>query len=134
MTSIHQYDDIISIPRPDLKRHSRMPISDRAAQFKPFAALTGYASVIEEAARVTDQEIILDESEKAEIDMKLRSIRDNIQRHPEITLVYFLPDAKKSGGSIQTVSGIVSAVDIRENNLILDSGSKISFDSIIEIQ
>ena len=134
MTSIHYYDDIISMPRPDLKRHSRMPVSDRAAQFKPFAALTGYASVIEEAARITDAEIILDEHEKEAIDKKLRQIYASIGEQPEITLIYFLPDTKKSGGSIQTVKGRVKEINSRKRILLFDSGLEIKFDSIIEIR
>ena len=134
MTGIHQYDDIIDLPHPELKRHSRMPVSERAAQFKPFAALTGYNAVIEEAARYTDEEVFLDESEKARINKKLRIISRNEGKHPEIIITFFTPDPPKPGGSLQTVRDKVKKIDTYKNKLILMDGREIKFDSIIGIR
>ena len=93
------YDDIINLPHPTSTKHPRMPMSDRAAIFSPFAALTGHAAAIQETARLTDQRIELDEDTKAELDRKQKILMDYIADQPEVTITWFCPDEKKSGGA-----------------------------------
>ena len=134
-TSIHYYDDIIDLPHPDPdpKTHIRMPVADRAAQFKPFAALTGYADVIEEVSRTTEDRIILDEAEKAAINRKLLVLQHNIQSRPEVSVTYYKPDRKKSGGSYETAKGRAEKIDLYEQCILLENGPEISFDRIIGV-
>lgn len=94
----HQYDDIIDLPHPVSPRHPQMPHADRAAQFSPFAALTGHEAAIQETARLTDAFVELDEDRKEELDEQLRLIRDNQTQRPEIEATCFRPDRKKAGG------------------------------------
>ena len=92
------YDDIIELPHPTSTKHSRMPISDRASIFSPFAALTGHGDAIQETARLTDRRIELDEDTKAMLDLKQQILADRIAEHPEISVVWFRADKKKDGG------------------------------------
>ena len=134
MKSIHDYSDIINMPRPDPKRHLRMPISDRAAQFSPFAALTGFSGVIDEVGRNTEEKIILDEKEKDRINRILTLLKSEITRKPVIKITAFVPDAKKEGGSYQTFKGGLLKIDEFKRNLILTNGLKLNFDDIIRIE
>ena len=133
MTSIHDYSDIISLPRPEPKRHTRMSIQARAAQFAPFAALSGYAAVIEEISRNTDEKPILDESVLQKINRRLLFL----QSHPEpdlpIRITRFVPDPKKSGGRIETIVESVKKVDDYKKQLILTDGQIIAFEDILDI-
>lgn len=95
----HRYDDMLHLPHPTSQKHPRMPISDRAAQFSPFAALTGHEAAVKETARLTDQKIELDESKKAILDAKLQMIVEQIKSQPIVTITYFVPDEKKAGGA-----------------------------------
>ena len=133
MTGIHDYSDIIDMPRPEPKRHTRMPISARAAQFAPFAALSGYASVIEEVSRHTEEKPNLDESVKQEINRALLYLKKHPERTEPIRVEYFLPDQKKSGGSFESVTGTAVKVDDYEQVLILSDGHRIPFDDILEL-
>lgn len=90
------YDDIIRLPHPTSSRHPRMPISDRAAIFSPFAALTGHAAAIQETARLTDQRIELDEDTKAELDRRQAILLEHIGEQPEVTITWFCPDEKRA--------------------------------------
>ena len=90
-----KYDDILHLPHPTSKKHPRMPISDRAAIFSPFAALTGHAAAIQETARLTDQKIELDEDTKAELDRRQAILLEHIAEQPEVTITWFCPDEKK---------------------------------------
>ena len=92
----HDYDDIIDLPHHTSERHPRMPMSSRAAQFSPFAALTGYGDVIEETARLTGRKITLEDEQKLEIDQKLEILRAVIKTRPEATFCYFVPDARRT--------------------------------------
>ena len=133
MTGIHDYSDIYNIPRPDLKYHQRMSISDRAAQFAPFAALTGFSGMIEETGRVTEDRIILDEREKERINRRLNSLANIIYTQPEVQITYFTPDIKKSGGSYRTITGKLKKIDLYNNLVIINDGVKIEFEDIINI-
>ncbi len=134
MTSVHYYEDIIDLPHPDPKRHTRMSVQARAAQFMPFAALTGYAAVIDEVSRTTEEKPILDESEKQKINRRLLYLREQAGQAGNIRVVYFLPDMKKAGGSIETACAPVKKIDDFSRMLILQVGRRIPFDDIISIR
>ena len=94
-----KYDDIIGLPHPTSSKHPRMPISERAAIFSPFAALSGHSAALAETARLTDQKIELDEDTKAELDRKQAILREHLTEQPEITVTWFQPDERKDGGA-----------------------------------
>ena len=135
------YADILTLPhhkeanRPHMSRH------DRAAQFSPFAALTGFDGVIAETGRMTDRKAELSESQMILLNQKLTLIDDAIQDgyHPVVSVVYFVPDAKKDGGSYQGYTGKVRQVDAVERKLVFladnnrSAGKEISIDDILEI-
>lgn len=129
----HKYDDIINLPHHVSATRAKMPISDRAAQFSPFAALTGYDAAVKETARLTDERIELDESRKTILNEKLQIIMEQIQEHPEITVTYFLPDEKKAGGVYTNVTGCVKKIDEYERTVVMTEGTKIPIDQIYEI-
>lgn len=128
------YDDIINLPHHVSKIRPQMSMLDRAAQFSPFAALTGYDAAIKETGRLTDEKIELDEDTKAALDMKQAYLIEMIDEQPEITIIYFLPDARKSGGAYVTVTGNLKRFDEYERLLILTNGKKIPMDDIINIE
>ena len=127
------YDDILDLPHPTSKKHPRMSMYARAAQFAPFAALTGYGDAIKETARITDQQLELDENEKALLNEKLQLLRQHLPGKPKITITYFVPDTKKAGGSYQTITGFVKKLQEYERRLIMTNGTIIPLDTIIEL-
>ena len=127
------YDDIIHLSHPTSARHPRMPVSDRAAIFSPFAALTGHAAAIQETARLTDQKIELDEDTKAVLDLKQQILADKIDERPEISVVWFRPDEKKDGGQYVTTVGQLKKVDDIERVLRLADGTTIPLDDVLEL-
>lgn len=129
----HRYDDIIDLPRPVSKIHPPMPVSDRAAQFSPFAALTGHEAAIRETARLTDRKIELDENSKEILNEKLLLVISRIKEQPEVTLTYFVPDSKKGGGSYVVKNGRVKKFDDYGGVLILTDGTNILFDDVIDL-
>lgn len=134
MSSIHDYSDIMDLPRPGLKWHQPMPLADRAAQFAPFAALTGFSAVIDEIGRTTDERIILDDREKERINRTLLRLQSMIGQHPQVTITWFTADTKKDGGSYQTRKVRLQKIAAADNLLILSDGSKIRFEDIISIR
>ncbi len=128
------YDDIINLPHHVSDKRLQMPMQDRAAQFSPFAALTGYDSAIRETARLTDAKLELTEETMAVLNMKLQMIADSITDQPELSFTYFRPDEKKSGGAYVTVSGAVKKVDDYNRLVILQSGERIPIDDLIDIE
>lgn len=128
------YDDILHLPHPTSKRHPRMPIADRAAQFSPFAALTGHGAAIEETTRVTDRRIELDEDAKEQLDQTLQLLLERIDEQPEITVTWFSPDKKKAGGQYHTATGKLKRIDSREGRLILTDGNQIPLEDLLEIR
>ena len=120
-----RYDDIIGLPHHRSAVRPHMPLTDRAAQFSPFAALTGYESVITETARLTDQRIELDEDAKATITQKLQIIAERIRERPEITVTWFRPDEKKAGGAYLTVTGTVRRIDEYGRTILMTDGTRI---------
>jgi hypothetical protein len=101
------YKDIINLPHHTSKRHQRMPMYNRAAQFSPFAALTGHDAAIREAARTTEELVIQDESAMNELERKFLLLSSKLNEQPVISITYFKKDALKKGGSYVTVDGII---------------------------
>lgn len=130
----HKYDDIIHLPRPVSRKRSPMSNSDRAAQFSPFAALTGYDAVIAETGRLTDSQIELDEGGKALLDEKLQILREHLQELPAVSLKVFCPDSRKSGGAYETVTGNVKKIDPVARVLVLTGGEVIPIDRLFGIE
>ena len=128
------YDDIINLPHPTSPKHPRMPISDRAAIFSPFAALTGHAAAIQETARLTDQRMDLDEDTKAELDRKQKILMDYIADQPEVTITWFCPDEKKSGGAYVVTMGRLKKVDDVAGTLKLADETTIPLNEIVDLQ
>lgn len=129
----HQYDDIIHLPHPVSGRHAGMSMSDRAAQFSPFAALTGYDGVIAETGRLTDQSTELTEGRKAELNEKLLAIREVLHTQPQVCLTYFQPDSRKAGGAYVSITGRIKKIDEYEGTLLFTDGTQIPIDRIYAI-
>ncbi len=129
-----KYDDIIDHPHYQSKVRPHMSMTDRAAQFSPFAALVGYGDAVAETQRLTDERIILDESVIEEIDRKLREIDENAAFQPYVTITYFVPDPLKSGGAYLPVSGNVKKIDKIEKLVILTDGTRIPIEDIFDIE
>lgn len=127
------YDDIINLPHHVSTTHPHMTAVDRAAQFSPFAALTGYDSAIKETARLTDERIELDEYAKNTLSDRLQIIADRIKGYPEIEITYFQPDAKKTGGAYVTAVGSAKKIDEYERVVVMTDGVKIPIDEIFRI-
>lgn len=127
------YDDIINLPRPVSKTRPQMPISKRAAQFAPFAALTGHDTAIKETARLTQQRITLDEYMAEAVNNQLRIILEKLEDQPRIAVTYFQPDPKKDGGSYVTVTGIAVKIDQYKRLMIMNDGTVIPIPEIISI-
>ena len=129
-----KYNDILHLPHPTSAKHPRMPISDRAAIFSPFAPLTGHGNAIRETARLTDQRIELDEDTRAELDLKQQILADKIDERPEVSVVWFRPDEKKDGGKYVTTTGQLKKVDDIERTLRFADGTTIPLDDVLELR
>ena len=127
------YDDIISHPHPEPRTHPRMSLHDRAAQFSPFAALTGHSAAIAETGRLTDSRITLDESEMARVDAELQRLQELLPRRPTVSITYFVPDERKAGGSYQTITGKVKRIDTVNGVLLLTDRREIPIADIFDI-
>lgn len=130
----HKYDDIIHLPHPVSSRRGRMSMIDRAAQFSPFAALTGYEDAIEETGRLTDRPVELDEDGKAMLNEKLRLVTQALPCSPRVTVTYFLPDTRKAGGAYVSVTGKIKKVDEYGQTLLMEDGTVIAFHRIYGIE
>lgn len=117
------YNDIIDLPHHVSTKHPPMTAIDRAAQFSPFAALTGYDSAIKEIARLTDERVELDESTKDALSDRLQIITDRIKEHPEVSITFFQPDAKQNGGTYITAVGSVKKIDEYERVVVMADGT-----------
>ncbi len=127
-----KYNSIMGLPHHVSAKHRHMSMTERAAQFSPFAALNGYEDAVSETARLTDGRPDLDEYERDAIDRKLREIMESDEDLP-VTLTYFRPDAKKSGGAYLTLSGKVSDIDEVRRVVIMESGARIPVTDILGI-
>lgn len=128
------YDDIIDLPHHVSTTHPHMPMKDRAAQFAPFAALTGYGDAVREAARLTEGKIELTEDAQAALDQKLRPLMDGSLTGKGVTLTWFRPDGRKSGGAYVTDSGVVKRVDPYERMVVLADGRRIPIPDILDVR
>ena len=128
-----KYADIINLPYKKSTDRPQMSLHDRAAQFAPFAALTGHEEAIEETARYTEEKIVLDENAMEAISVKLYEISQNIQKKWNVSITYFRPDKLKQGGVYLTDVGTVKKVDDVEKIVIMDNGMRISIDGIAAI-
>ena len=128
-----KYEDIIDLPHHVSYRHPRMSRIDRAAQFAPFSALTGYGAAVEETARLTEGLTELDETARALLNEKLRMLADSLGDEPQISITYFRPDERKAGGAYVTVSGIVKTLDEYTRTVIMRDQTVIPMEHIREI-
>jgi hypothetical protein len=134
MSDIHDYDDIINLPRHVSETHPHMSLADRAAQFSPFAALTGYEDAIKEAGRIVDEKIELSEEEKEEINRKLNYLNEHKKDNIQITITYFLKDMKKNGGSYRQITSNLKRLDEIEKTILLADNTILRIDDIRKIQ
>lgn len=129
-----RYDDIINLPHHVSVTHMPMPVADRAAQFSPFAALTGYEDAIDETARLTQEWVELDENEKERLNEKLQQIRDQLSIHPQVMFTYFEPDQKKQGGAYLTIEGRVKKIEELRGAFLMEDGKEILIESIVDVE
>ena len=115
------------------KNHRQMPMEMRAAQFAPFAALTGYDAVINETARLTDQQVELEDYDNERLNRKYAELIENISEHPVITVSYFKPDKRKGGGAYVSKTGHIKKVDTYEQLMIMEDGTSIPLAAIVDI-
>ena len=127
------YNDIINLPHYVSAKRPQMAMLDRAAQFSPFAALTGYDDAIHETARLTNDKSDLSEEEKETLDRKQQILSEQLTDHPALTITYFVPDGKKSGGAYVTINGNLKKIDEFERWMLLTNGTKIPLDDIADI-
>ena len=128
------YDDIINLPHHVSTIRPQMSMIDRAAQFSPFAALTGYDAAIKETGRLTDEKIEMDEEALNILNMKFLLLVDRLADEPEITFTYFKPDERKAGGAYIDVTGKVKKVDDFERLIVMQNGTKMPMDDILNIE
>lgn len=129
-----KYDDIINLPHHESTKHPKMPALDRAAQFSPFAALTGHNAAIMETARLTDNRMELDEVRKEELNEHLQLIREHLVQKPQVSITYFVPDAKKEGGAYFTITGTIGKIEETRQQVIMENGTVIPMNDIYEIE
>ena len=128
------YDDIIHLPRHVSKRHPQMSLYNRAAQFAPFAALTGYGAAIAETARQTSPKIEMMEDDRQLMDRKLSILSSHLGEEPTISITFFQPDVRKAGGHYLTTTGIVKTIRTNERIIIMKDRKKISIDAIVGLE
>ena len=128
------YEDISHLPHPTSKKHPRMSMEERAAQFSPFAALTGFGGVIRETGRLTDARVELGESDRAELERTLNFLDSQEEEHPLVQATFFLPDERKEGGAYVTVTGRLKRIDQVEGVLLLQEGVRVPIRDIREVR
>ena len=130
----NRYNEIINLPHHVSTTRPQMPMSDRAAQFAPFAALTGYDAAIKETGRLTDERIELDEEALAALDRKYQLLIEALDDAPEVTITYFQPDERKAGGQYVSATGTVKKVDTFGRRILLQDGTRIPLDSVYDLR
>lgn len=128
------YFDIINLPHHVSRNHPQMPMEARAAQFAPFAALTGYDAVIHETARLTDNQVELEEYDNDRLNRIFSELMDSLEKLPMVTVSYFKPDEHKAGGAYMTVSGKLKKIDTYEQIMKMEDGTVIPIGSIMDLQ
>lgn len=129
----HRYDDMLYLPHHQSIKRPHMSMRDRAAQFSPFAALTGHEAAIAETARLTDKRLVLDEDAKIDLDEKLQFIQENLDCSPVVSITYFVPDEKKKGGTYLTMTGVVRRIDTVAKSIIFTDRRSIQIEDIYAI-
>lgn len=129
----HEYDDIINLPHHVSKVHPRMSMYQRAAQFAPFAALTGHDAAIRETARLTNCQIELGDENNEILNRRLAILREHLKETPEVAVTFFQPDGRKAGGSYETCTGFIKDIDDYEQKLVMTDGNKIALPSVLDI-
>ena len=132
--SSHAYDDIIHLPHHVSPVRRQMTPLERAAQFAPFAALTGYDDCIREETRLTEAQIIPGDWAQEELDAKLRRLEEAASAHPALTVTYFVPDPIKQGGRYETKSGILKRIRRVERELVLLNEPPIPLDAVLSLE
>ena len=128
------YDDIIHLPHPTSPMHPRMSLHDRAAQFAPFAALSGHSAALAETARLTDRRLELDEDVKAELDLKRQILEGSIAERPWVAVTWFQPDGKKDGGAYLITEGGLKKIDPSTHKMVLTDGTEIALERVVDLQ
>ena len=134
MNNEHKYDDIINLEHHISKKHKQMSLENRSAQFAPFAALVGYDDAVKETARITDSKIFIDDEIKEIINKTIQQIKNNLNKHVQIKVTYFIPDKLKSGGKYQIEVGIVAKINEYSKIIKLETGTEIPIEEIIELE
>lgn len=134
MSKSNKYDKIINLPHHVSSTRPHMSMIDRAAQFSPFAALTGYDAAVKETARLTEQQIELDEYEKAALDQRILLLQEHLKELPEVTITHFVPDERKGGGKYVSITEAVKKIDTYEKQIVLVDKSKIPIENILSIE
>ena len=130
---MNRYEDIINLPHHVSLIRPQMPMSDRAAQFAPFAALTDYDAAIKETGRLTDERIELDVEALSALDMKYQLLMEALDEAPEVTITYFQPDERKAGGKYVSAVGTVKKIDDFERRITMRDGTRIPMDDVLSI-
>lgn len=128
-----KYGEIMGLPHHVSKTRPQMPMSDRAAQFAPFAALTGYDSAIKETGRLTNERIELDEDALTALNVKYQFLMDALDEESEIKITYFKPDERKAGGEYVSAIGAVKKVDDFERLITMQDGTRIPMDDVYDM-
>ena len=131
---MNRYDDIINLPHHVSLAHPQMSIHDRAAQFSPFAALTGHSDAVEETARLTEEEQILDENMIEDLNRKLQGLKSRLADHPVIKVTFFSEDTRKAGGEYRTIETAIKKINENRQELLLDDGTVIPMQHIRYIE
>lgn len=134
MDSEHQYDDIITLRHYSSPSRLRMSRQNRAAQFAPFAALTGYDAAVAETARLTDKKHELTEDEKVILSERIRILSENADDRPVAEITYFKPDSRKAGGSYEIISGAVRRIDEGEMKVVFADGRRVDIADICGVE
>lgn len=129
-----KYDEIMSLPHHVSKTRPQMPMSDRAAQFSPFAALAGYDSAIRETGRLTDEKIELDEESLTALNVRYQMLTDALEKRPEVRITYFEPDERKAGGAHMTITGAVRKIDDFEQMITMRDGTRIPMGDVLSLE
>ena len=127
------YEDILHLPHHTSRTRTPMPMSDRAAQFSPFSALTGYNDAVTETARLTDEKTELNEEALTVLNRKYQILAGHLDEEPEITITYFKPDGKKAGGAYAVVEGTVKRLDPVEHTIVMENGIKIPMEDVVDL-
>ena len=128
-----KYDDIINVPHHISSTHPPMSLSNRAAQFAPFAALTGYNEAVRETGRITEERVQLSDDAQMQLNVLLNQLKDTIDEQPVISITYFLPDTTKSGGTYVTVTDSLKKIEEHERLVVMLDDTKIPIDDIVDV-